>query len=144
MDEVIKVHGLQEVQRALYDYSQQLGDRVVYGALRQGAAVLRKAVQDRVPVRTGNLKRGFVVRRSKIHRGQLSTDLLGVYVTLRKGKGAPFYGRFQNDGWQAGKTRVPGKHFVQDAFEASKNNAVEVIIASAESAAELLARKVGL
>lgn len=143
-DETITITGLQEVQKSLYQYSQQLGDRVVYGALRQGANLVRKAIQQQVPVNTGKLKRGFVVSRSKIHRGRLSTDMIGIYLTLRKGKNGPYYGRFQNDGWQAGKTKVPGKHFIQTAFEANKENALRVIISDAQAGAELLARKVGL
>lgn len=148
-DESIKVTGLQEVQKKLYAYSQQLGDKVVLGALRQGAnyvkkSVIRELANSGVKVRTGKLRKGFAVARSKIHRGKLSTDMIGVYLTLRKGKDAPFYGRFINDGWQAGKTKVAGKHFVQRAFESSKDNAVRLIVRDAEAGADLLARKVGL
>ncbi len=140
-EETITITGLQEVQKALYSYSQQLGDRVVYGALRQGAMIIRKAIQQQVPVRTGKLQRGFVIRRSKIHRGRSSTDMIGIYLTLRK---EAYYGRFINDGWQHGKTKIPGKHFMQNAFEANKETALRVIISDAQAGAELLARKVGL
>lgn len=143
-NETITIIGLKEVQKSLYAYSQQLGDRVVLGALRQGANLIRKAVQKEVPVKTGLLKKGFVIKRSKIHRGRLSTDMIGIYLALKKGKTAPFYGRFQNDGYRAGKTKVPGKHFVQKAFEANKENAVRLIVTDAEAGAAVLARKVGL
>lgn len=143
-DETITITGLKEVQKSLYSYSQQLGDRVVYGALRQGANLMRKAIQQQVPVKTGKLQKGFVVSRSKIHRGRLSTDMIGIYLTLRKGKNGPYYGRFQNDGWQHGKTKVPGKHFIQNAFEANKETALRLIISDAEAGAAVLARRVGL
>lgn len=142
--ETITITGLRDVQKSLYAYSQQLGDRVVLGALRQGANLIRKEMQKEIPVKTGLLKKGFVVKRSKIHRGRLSTDMIGIYLALRKGKTAPFYGRFQNDGYRAGKTKVPGKHFVQSAFEANKQDAVRLIVADAEAGAAVLARKVGL
>jgi HK97 gp10 family phage protein len=144
MAETITVTGLREVQRQLYSYSQQLGDRVVLGALRQGANVVKKAAQDNAPIKTGKLKRGIRVTRSKIHRGKSSKDMIGVYLSIRKGKGGPFYGRFQEDGWKAGKRIVPGKKFVDRAFNTKKEEAVSVIVRAATSAAEVLARKAGL
>lgn len=140
----ITVTGLKEVQKSLYSYSQQLGDRVIYGALRQGANLMRKAVQSEVPVRTGKLKKSFVVRRSRIHRGRLSSDMIGLYLTIRKGKNSAYYGRFINDGWQAGKTKISGQRFMEKAFEANKERAASLIIRNAEAGATLLARKVGL
>lgn len=144
-DEVITVSGLKETQRALYAYSQQLGDRVVRGTLRQGANYVLKGIRELVPVKTGLLnRRGFRVANSRIHNGRRSSALIGIYIGLRKGKGDPFYGRFQNDGWQAGQTKVPGKAFVQRAFEARKGDAVQLIVRSAEAGAEVVKRKVGL
>lgn len=172
-DETITITGLQEVQKALYAYSQQLGDRVVLSALRQGANLVRKAVKNElaaagIKVRTGKLQKAWLVARSKIHRGKLSTDMIGIYLTLRKGKDSAYYGRFLNDGWNSHGTRIgwskarafavtkrsgrvtsggrdiPGKHFMQDAFEKNKESALRLIVADAEAGAELLARKVGL
>lgn len=101
MAETITVTGLKEIQRSLYSYSQQLGDRVVLGALRQGANLVKKAAQANAPVKSGALKqRGIVVRKSKIHRGKSSKDLIGVYLTIAsKKKTDPFYGKFQETGW---------------------------------------------
>lgn len=144
-DDAITITGLREVQKSLYAYSQQLGDRVVRGALRQGANYVLRGIRDLVPVKTGLLKRrGFRVANSRIHNGRLSTDLIGVYISLRKGKGDPFYGRFQNDGFRAGKTKVPGKGFVQRAFNDRKGAAVQLIVKSAEAGADVVKRKVGL
>lgn len=99
-DSVITVSGLQETQRTLYAYSQQMGDRVVRMALRQGANYVLKSIREGVPVRTGLLKRrGFRVANSRIHNGKRQSEMIGLYIGLRKGKGDPFYGRFQNDGW---------------------------------------------
>lgn len=106
-DDVITVSGLREVNLALYAYSQQLGDRVVIASLRQGANLIKRQISADAPVKTGKLRRGFRVSKSKIHRGKTSSDLIGVYLTLRTGKDAPFYGRFQNDGWNTkGKART--------------------------------------
>lgn len=109
-DAAITVTGLQEVQKTLYAYSQQMGDRVVRGALRQGANYVLKGVREGVPVKTGLLKRrGFRVANSRIHNGRRASGMVGIYLSLRKGKGDPFYGRFQNDGWNpAGRKATAG------------------------------------
>ena len=122
MSESITVTGLKETQKALYAYSQQLGDRVVLASLRQGAAVVLKAVRATAPVYQGKpkkyvikgaLRRGFRVFKSKIHNGKMSGSMIGVYLTIKKGKGRgtddPFYGRWIENGWNArGKKNAPG------------------------------------
>lgn len=168
----ITVTGLQEVQKALYSYSQQLGDRVIRGALRQGANYVLKGIRLEISAsikdKTGALrKRGFRVANSRIHNGKLSSSMIGIYISLRKKKGDPFYGRFQNDGWvpnggkaakggtarrtrqrearlAAGGKRVPGKQFVQNSFASRREHARQLIIRSAQAGAEVVARKVGL
>ena len=144
-EQVITVSGLREVQKSLYAYSQQMGDRVVRGALRQGANYVLRGIREAVPVKTGLLKRrGFRVANSRIHNGKHSGSMIGLYIGLRKKKGDPFYGRFQNDGFTAGSTKVPGKKFVQTAFDQRKSEAVQLIVQSAEAGAEVVKRKVGL
>lgn len=155
-NDAITITGLREVQKNLYAYSQQLGDRVVRGALRQGANHVLRGIRASLPVgadrkvkgvviKGGLLKRrGFRVANSRIHTGRMSADLIGVYIALRKGKGDPFYGRFLNDGFTAGKTNVPGKGFVQRAFAERKEAAVQLIVRSAEAGAEVVKRKLGL
>ena len=142
MPESIKVTGLREVQRTLFSFSQQLGDRVVIGSLRQGANLMKRVARGNAPFKTGKLKRGIRVAKSKIHRGKSSTDMIGVFLQIRtKKKNDPFYGRFQEAGWnthgprggarsairaafssrtgrqtQRGRTNVPGKEFLHRAF----------------------------
>lgn len=142
----IKVTGLKEATKAIYGYSQQLGDRVVKGSLRVGANYIARIARANAPVKTGLLKRrGIVVRNSKIHRGKSSKDMIGVYLTIaRKKKGDPYYGKFQETGWKAGKRVVPGKMFLDKAFEQNKEKAAEAIQQAAIAASEVLKRKVGL
>lgn len=178
----IQVRGIREVNAALYSYSQKLGDFVVFKALREGATVVKKQISALAPVyhgpkrlrvKSGTLKRGFRISKSRIHNGKLSNSLIGVYLTLKKGGGRndpndPFYGRWQELGWNTagrrasrsevravlggrsgrktlrGGTNVPGKHFVQRAFDSRKVAAVDVIVKSATAGADVLARKVGL
>lgn len=153
MADTIKVTGLRETQKRLYSYSQQLGDRVVLGALRQGANLVRKQAQIYAPVGKydiklgipgGTLRKSIRVSRSKLNRGRTSRDLIGVYVNVRLGKKGAFYGRFQEDGWKAGKRIIPGKKFIDRAWLEKRAAAVDLIVRSAKAGADVLARKVGL
>jgi HK97 gp10 family phage protein len=101
----MKVSGLKEVQRSLYAFSQQLGDKVVIDALRLGARAMQAKARAGAPKLTGRLRRGIVVKKSKINNGKRK-EALGVYLTIRTGKGRKdpkdaFYGRFIEDGWNA-------------------------------------------
>lgn len=172
MDETftMRTTGLRETQRSIYSYSQKFGDFVVYKSLRAGATItLRKARADAPKGATGKLKRGIVIMKSRINNGRMSSDLLGVTITIRKRKGDPFYGRFQEDGWntrgirkgsrsniiasfgsrtgrktQPGRTDVLGKEFINKAYNETRGDAVNMIVATANAAADLLARKEGL
>lgn len=153
-DEFIKVEGLQEVKKALYSFSQKLGDLIIIKALREGARGVQKEIQRRAPVykgkpiasvKSGTLKKGFKIAKSKIHNGRMSDDMIGVYLTLRKGNGRkdprdPFYGKFIEGGFRNKK----GIFFIQGAFDAKKEEAANVIVRAATIGADLLARKEGL
>jgi len=143
-DDAITVTGLKEVQEKLYSYSRKVGDKVILASLRKGAAVVRKEIQSNVPVKTGKLKRAFAISRSRIHRGRIPGSMIGIYLTIRKGKNGAFYGRFLNDGYQKGKTTIPGKFFIQKAFDSKKSAAVAVIIKTAEDGATKLAKEMGI
>lgn len=146
----IKVSGLQEVQRSLFQYSQQLGDKVVIAALTQGARVVQRAAKQRAPQLTGRLKRyGVVVRKSKINSARRSANTLGVYLTLRRGRGKSdpkdvFYGRFVEDGFTArGGQKIPGQKFINTAFLSNRESAAKLIVRSVEVGSDLLKRKLG-
>lgn len=171
MAETITVTGLREVQDKLRTLPLRMKDRVILGSLRQGANLVKRAAQAKAPYKSGRLKSGIVVRNSKIHKGTMSSDLIGVYITIKsKKKGDPFYGRFQEVGWNTagkrksvfrraivaafgsrsgrktmpGKTNVPGKDFIENAWNENREKAVNLIARSAIAATELLARKLGL
>jgi HK97 gp10 family phage protein len=150
----IEVKGLKEVQKSLYSYSQQLGDKIVIGALRLGASLMRKEIQANAPVYKGkprpyiikgNLKKGFRVSKSRIYSGKTTSGTLGVFVTLKKGDGRsdpkdPFYGRFQNEGFRG----RAGLKFIDKAYNSKKEAAANLIVAAASAAADSLTKKLGL
>lgn len=125
-DEFIKVSGLSEIKKALYSYSQQLGDKVILSALRQGANHVRKAVRQAAPKKTRTLEKGIIVSASKKYKPRPGASVIGVYLTIRKGKRGsakkdPFYGRFQEDGWNVrGKTNKVGKLDRRGKFKFSR------------------------
>lgn len=150
MDVEIKVSGIREVNKALYSYSQQLGDKVVIASLLQGARLVQRSVKIAAPVRTGMLKRGIVVKRSKIYSPRRGGNKLGVYLTLRKGRGRKdprdvFYGKFMDGGWtDRGGNKHQGSGFITGTFNRMKGAAVRLIVASAERGAEIVKRRTGL
>jgi len=170
----IRINGLREVQKALYSYSEKLGDKVVIGSLKQGARVVSREAKKRAPKKTGRLRKAIVVKASKINSRRRKGNKIGVYLTIRGGKGKNdpkdgYYGRWQEDGWNThgkssgsrakirsffgrktgrktapGKTDVPGKKFIKGAFKTQKGNAVRLIVASAERGAEVIAKRLQL
>lgn len=141
----IQISGLTEIQEQLRQLPGTISRRVVLSSLRAGANVVRKQIQQTAPVRTGALKKGFKIARSRIHRTQ--TDQ-GVYLTLRKGRGRndpkdAFYGRWVESGYRKGRTQIPGQFIVQKAFDAKKNESVAVIVATAEAKIDQLTRNIG-
>lgn len=170
----IKVNGLAEVQRALFAFSNKLGEKVVIDSLKQGARVISREAKRRAPKRTGRVRRAIVVKKSKINSLRRTGNRAGVYITLRKGKGKSdpkdgFYGRFIEDGWNThgkrnaaryeitsvfggrtgrktgpGRRNVPGREFIKGAFLAKRNEAVRLAALSAERGAKVISRRLGL
>ena len=174
-DFTIEIKGLDTLKKRLYEFSDKLGDKVVLDSLKRGATLIRDEARRNAPVRTGRLKKAIVVKLSKIYskRKRRYTGKLGVYVTIRKGKGRNdtkdgFYGRFVEDGYNArgvrtarinitrafGKrtgrktarsnTDVAGKKFIKRAFRSKKVSAVNLTVKAAERGADVIARRVGL
>lgn len=163
----IEVKGLKEVQKALYSYSQKMGDRVILAALRQGANLIKKAAAQNAPLgETGALKKSLRVSRSKIYRG--ANGIIGLFLTIRKGRGRKdpkdaFYGRWIESGWNVrgnkkrgsipvnrgrksalGIRDIPGQKFIERAFLSNRENALRLIIQAAERGAEIVAKNTGL
>jgi HK97 gp10 family phage protein len=151
----IEISGLAEIQTALYSYSNKMGDYVIYKALRAGANLVKKEIQKNAPVykgrsrptvKSGTLRKGFRVIKSKIHSRQNSAvNSIGVFITLKPGGGHkdpndPYYAGFINNGF---KSR-PGTKFIDNAFNSTKSAAADLIISLCSEGADLLAKKEGL
>jgi len=170
----IRVTGLKEAQKALYSYSQQMGDHVVIASLKEGAKVMQKQARANAPKITGRLRRGIVVKKSKMFTGRKTPGLLGVFLCLRLAGGRKdpkdaFYGRFVEYGYnsrgpgggfrrtitsrfgtrtgrksQPGKTDVPGREFMGRAYNSTREMAAQAVVRSAIAGSEVVARRTGL
>lgn len=98
----IEVENIAELKRNLSGIQEKLTKRDLVKAMRPGATVMRKAVRQRTPVRTGTLKKAW---RTSVGRGSakapqatLTTYLAKNYRT-RGGKMAkPYYAWFVHNG----------------------------------------------
>ena len=59
----VKVEGLRQLGDRMKPLSEDVNKRIGRAATAAGAAVIKKAAQDLVPVKTGALKKGIVVKR---------------------------------------------------------------------------------
>lgn len=101
----IEFEGLEELVSKL----EQVGDSVEKGkdeALLEGAKVMKKATQDRAPVRTGNLK-------AHVEISDVSNGEVEVYVDQQ---GKAYYGYFH----EVGTSKMRARPFMGPAFNASK------------------------
>lgn len=142
----IQVHGLQELQAKIARLPKAVARKVVYSSLRKGAAIVRKKAQQYVPVRTGTLKKGFKVSRSRIHRGPQE---FGIYLTLKSGRGRsdprdPYYGVFVERGYRRGNRAVPGVYYLKRALAENYQATVDAIVADANQRIDGLITELGL
>lgn len=141
----MKITGLKEVQKALYSYSQQLGDKVVVSALSTGAKPMLKQARLNAPVRTGRLRKAIYMKKSKLYNGKRNANV-GVYISVRSGKkrGAYYAGMIEN-GWKdRGGKRHAGRQFIHRAFLFKREEAVRIAVAAFHLGADIVKRKVGL
>ena len=142
----IDIRGLAETQRALYQFSERLGDRVTLLALRTGANYMLKKVREAEPVKTGRLKRATVVKNSRINQRRRNGKV-GVYITVKPGKkrtdlkGA-WYGKFVEVGYKRGSTLVAGRHFVKSTFQNNKQSALDLTLRAIEEGGRRLIQEI--
>lgn len=142
----VEVRGLQELQAKIARLPAAVARKAVYASLRKGAAIVRKQAQQYVPIRTGTLKKGFKVARSRIHRGP---QQFGIYLALKSGRGRrdpgdPFYGVFVERGYRRGNTTVPGVFFLKRALTENYQASVDAIVADASQRVDGIIAELGL
>lgn len=127
--------GLSDIARDLEVLSRAESNKVLRDATRAGADVIRKAVVNNAPERTGKLKKNVVIltQRSK-RRGEI---ISGVHIrgrNLRTGNSDnsmkardprnAFYWRFV----ELGTINMPAHPFIRPAFDTTEELAAQVAI----------------
>jgi HK97 gp10 family phage protein len=109
-DEIqIQVRGLRDLRNKMALLPDKVQKQVIRQSLRVGANIVKKKAQENAPVRTGNIRRGFRIMGSKIHKAPPEIGIFVVIKRKKKSKGGrndpndPFYARFVEDGFHVGK-----------------------------------------
>ena len=151
---IIDVKGLKEVERKLGQYSVRLRNVVVQRAMREGAKVILKQARKNAPKGTrrdrwnfpGRLRRGLIIRNSKLYAPRKNRGKVGVYIDARKNKGGrespkdAFYANFVEHGTQF----MTARRFMKRAFETKRREAASVAVRASEIGADIVARRTGI
>lgn len=128
----MKVQGLQEATQALRELDRKAQKRIVRKALRAGGKVIQDKARTEAPTRTGALKRNVKIRGGRASKGSVA---LNIGIGARDFTGKTFYGGFVQYGHRIGKRAlgskrklVPPNEFLTRAFDATKEQAVTVVV----------------
>lgn len=121
MESSIEVQNLGELKRDLTALAAKLTKRELVPILRPGAKVMQKAIKQRVPVRTGVLKRAVKVKVGKGKATAPYATLMTYFgkVNTKKLKGDAFYGFFVHNGTIVGADgkRIRLKSYKAKAYD---------------------------
>jgi HK97 gp10 family phage protein len=147
--------------RNLLDLPSKVRKKVLRPALRDGAKVVLPRALARAPVGMTSTLISSIKLNANSNTAAGRKGILSVSIQTGKSdslfSGKAFYGAFQEFGWQPGKRvgrssrwtvrtdrhggRVPGKHFLEGAFEERGGSARDVILAKLKAGLEREAKK---
>lgn len=155
MADEVKIVGMRELYEALSTkIPRNMEAKVLQKALAAGTAVTLKQARRNAPKDTGVLRRALFAKRSRF--GQSPTMEVRI-IGVRKGKKAQknnrdaYYARWIEYGHRARTSKrfpgppvfVPAQPFLRPAFESTKNQALQAILAKLPDAIEDAKRKSG-
>jgi HK97 gp10 family phage protein len=124
----VKIHGLEELDRALQQLPKDIARKELRASVMAGARIVEKAAEDRAPVRDvpgwiqrsfGLTGRGFLkrsIRRATVKSG-------GASVTVQVGIGRAFWGALL----EFGTRYMPARPWFRPAWDASREAAARKI-----------------
>lgn len=120
----IKIEGLKEAEAAMKLLPERLAKRAGAEAVRAGAAVFRKSILAKVPVKTGKLKRSIQIKMLTKGRDPLKIQALVGPTQGRKAKSDGWYGRLV----EFGTVHAQAHPFIRPAFDESQHAATQAMI----------------
>jgi HK97 gp10 family phage protein len=126
----IKIEGGAELERKLKALEANAAKKIMRKAVRAGGKPIMAKTKELAPVKTGLLKRSFKIRALKTRKRssvgiKITTGVKAPHAHLvelgtvdRRTKAGAFKGRIE-----------PGLHFMEEAFDDQKDNAVQIVIA---------------
>lgn len=122
MDFGIKMTGFKKLDRQLRKLPGPMAKKALRKGLRAGAKIIQAEAKVRVPKVTGALRKSIRVRAARKRRGTV-----GVTVTTGQ-KDNAFVGDTYYGGMvEFGTSRMTARPFMQPAFDAKKQQALDVI-----------------
>ena len=125
MAEVIKVHGLQELNKKLKRLPIAIANKHLNRATSQAATLVQKSAKTKVPVLTGTIMRNIKKRKQRTRNKFTATTGVGV-LSDRSGRQSgtdAFYWTFV----EFGTSKMPARPFLRPAFEENKGPAINKI-----------------
>lgn len=118
----MKVEGLRELGNALKELDSRTQKRIIRSATAAGARIIAKEARDRVPEKTGNVRKNIRTKNLRPTTPGLQETAVGVRVRGKTGDSA-FYWRFL----EFGTVKMEAKPFIRPAFEVKKVEAANRI-----------------
>jgi HK97 gp10 family phage protein len=129
MDVKVSIHGAREIEKVLQMLPDRVAKKVIEGAVRQGANVIRAEARRRAPVRAepGVKKRsksrgtlpGFLKASISVKKIKQSPALVHLAVSV----GRAFWGMF----YEFGTRHQPARPFMRPAFDSAGGRALQKI-----------------
>jgi len=143
----MEVKGLREVQEKLKELQKKTSNKLTKKALRAGAKIVQAEAKADAPSISGTIKKSIKVRAGKRRKGSLS---IVVGIGKKWFAGPMFYAAFVLLGHKIGKRSgshrkkdpndkrkaVPPHNFLKDAYERTKNRALDTMISTLSESVE--------
>ncbi len=128
------INGIAEVKAGLAELEKSVAKKILRKGLRAGAKLVLTEARADAPVKSGLLRKNVKIRSAK---GKKGTVAINVGVGSKDFAGETFYGGFVLYGHKVGSRKlgatradVPANNFLGEAFEKTKEAAVDVAIAT--------------
>lgn len=112
----IKIEGLKELDNRLKNLPFKVQKKVLNAAVRSGATIIKKEAKQRVPVRSGFLKKNILVRKKK--KQPIDKPIYQVGCSNKA-----WYGRII----EFGSRMVAARPWLRPAFDVSKQKVLDQI-----------------